>query len=187
MHTLVDHRPSLDRGYELLTSVLALVHVAPFRSFGYWGPVSRSWTSRPCLLTCPVHRAPLDRCFTQARGRWQFLSQTKCIMIISSRSVAGSFLSTSYSPVALNCIPARSSVVLDACQLVIRGWSPPVASSRSVPDLLLSTDFLLVYVNFQRCTSTCFPDFFSYMTSAGAQQPITLITISTSVSSASVI
>ena len=35
MHTLVDHRPSLDRGYELLTSVLALIHVAPFRSFGY--------------------------------------------------------------------------------------------------------------------------------------------------------
>ena len=35
MHAVVEHRPSLDRGYELLTSVLALIHVAPFRSFGY--------------------------------------------------------------------------------------------------------------------------------------------------------
>ena len=32
MHTVVDHRPSLDR--ELLTPVLALIHVVPFRSFG---------------------------------------------------------------------------------------------------------------------------------------------------------
>ena len=57
-------------------------------------------------------------------------------MIISSRSVAGSFLSTSYSPVALNCMPARSSVVLDACQLVISGWYPSVVSSRLVSDML---------------------------------------------------
>ena len=34
MHAVVDHRPSLDRGYELLTPVLALIHVVPFRSFG---------------------------------------------------------------------------------------------------------------------------------------------------------
>ena len=84
-------------------------------------------------------------------------------------------------------MPARSSVVLDACQLVISGWYPPVVSSRLVSDMLPSSDFLPDYVSRQWCTSTCFPDFISYMTAAGAQQPITLSIISNSASSASVI
>ena len=92
-----------------------------------------------------------------------------CIIIVSSRSVTGSFLSTSSGPAALTCIPARlSSVMLVTCRSVTLSWYPHVASSRSIVDLLLSIDFLLQYVMCQRNT-TCFPNGTSPRTSSWCQ------------------
>ena len=110
-----------------------------------------------------------------------------CIIIVSSRSVTGRFLSTSSGPAALTCIPARlSNVIVVTCRSVTLPWYLHVASFRSIVDLLLSIYFLLQYVMCQR-NNTCFLNGSSPRTSSGVKQPISILTISATISSVSII
>ena len=105
----------------------------------------------------------------------------------SSPSVTGSFISTSSGPAALTCIPARlSNVIVVTCRSVTLPWYLHVASFRSIVDLLLSIYFLLQYVMCQR-NNTCFLNGSSPRTSSGVKQPISILTISATISSASII
>ena len=110
-----------------------------------------------------------------------------CIIIVSSRSVTGSFISTPSGPAALTCIPARlSSVIVVTCRSVTLPWYLHVASFRSIVDLWLSIHFLLQYVMCQR-NNTCFLNGSSPRTSSGVKQPISILTISATISSVSII
>ena len=149
--------------------------MAPFDGFGNWGPACRSSTSRPSLLTCPVpvlHGTDVSHGpAVAARSSHGYASRSldfptdslhhHCLISECCRLFSLDLLWFD----ALTCIPAETSgVVLAACRAVILSWSPPVASSRSVPDQLLSTESSLLYVLLEWATIIRLPEFFSHMT-----------------------